>query len=96
MSDITKASRTRPTKKPALKKEETTSSLDTKSLEKNIAELSKKCEALEARCAKLEKSKAPNPAGNSDISDARWERLKLYLEKKFGRGLLKETGLWEL
>ena len=82
MSDITKDSRTKSVRKPALK-EEATSSLDVKLLEKSITELSKKCEALEARCAKLEKSKATTPSGNNDVSDVRWERLKLYLEKKF-------------
>jgi len=94
MDDTTKNTRSR-SRKPAVKKE-TANSTDTKALENAIASLTKKCEALEARCAKLEKAKGPKASGNNDISDARWESLKLFLEKKFGRDWLKRTGMWEL
>ena len=67
-------------------------------LEKQVAALTKKCDLLEDRCTKLEsQSKTAKPTtGSGELSDARWESLKLYLEKKFGKEMLKSTGVWEL
>ena len=94
MDDTTKNTRSR-SRKAAPKKEEPNTT-NVKALENAVATLTKKCEALEARCAKLEKAKKPAASGSNDLSDARWESLKLFLEKKFGRAWLKSTGMWEL
>jgi len=94
MDDTTKNTRAR-SRKPAVKKE-VSNSADTKALEKAVASLTNRCDALEARCAKLENAKTPKASGSNDISEARWESLKLFLEKKFGRDWLKRTGMWEL
>ena len=91
MAEATKTTRTRATRKPAAKKE-----IDVKSLEKALATLSKRCDALEAKCAKLEKSNNSSSSGDNGLSETRWAALKLFLEKRFGRGYLKSTGLWGL
>ena len=74
---------------------EATSSTNLESVEKQLLALSKRCDALEAKCAKLEKSKNSTTAGDSSLTQQRWDELKLFLEKKFGRGYMKTTGLWK-
>ena len=65
-------------------------------LEKTVEALTKKCSDLEKICAKLEnKNVSSNNTASSDgLSDERWDSLKLFLEKRFGRGPLKESGVW--
>ena len=35
-------------------------------------------------------------SGDNGLSETRWAAFKLFLEKRFGRGYLKSTGLWGL
>ena len=90
----TKTTKARSTRKTAVKKE-ASESAEVTSLKSALASLHLRVEALESKCARLEKAKATNNSGGA-LSDERWEKLKLYLEKKFGRDMLKTTGLWEI
>jgi len=94
MADATKTTRARPTKRTAVKKE-ASNAVDLSAIEKQLATLSKRCDTLEAKCAKLEKSKNSTVAGDNPLTQQRWDELKLFLEKKFGRGYMKTTGLWK-
>jgi len=90
MPETTKTTKPRTTRKTTAKKETNT---DLDAVKNALARLQLRVDTLEAKCAKLEKAK---PVANSGggLSEERWSSLKLFLEKKFGRELLKSSGIW--
>ena len=92
MPETTKTTKPRAARKTTVKKDDSANT-DLNATKSAVARLQLRVDALEAKCAKLEKAKTA-PSSGGGISDERWNSLKLFLEKKFGRELLKSSGVW--